>query len=235
MRTARTPETQDTRAAERAVLMAEIAEQVANTARWLGKDALSPRVTAAMAMVPRHEFVPETDSARAYDNRPLSIGHGQTISQPYMVAVMTDLAGVGPGDRVLEVGTGSGYQAAVLAAVGAEVDSVEVVPVLAETARVRLDRLGYGNVRVHCGDGSRGWPENAPYRAIVVTAASSRGLPPALVQQLAPGGCLVIPVEDPDGWSAFFGPSQTLVVATKSPDGSLEERTILPVAFVPLV
>ena len=216
-------------------MMAEIAEQVANTARWLGKTALSPRVMAAMAKVPRHDFVPDSEAARAYQNRPLTIGHGQTISQPYMVAVMTDLAEIGPGDRVLEVGTGSGYQAAVLAEVGAEVDSVEVVPVLAETARARLERLGYTKVRVHDGDGSEGWPENAPYRAIVVTAASARGLPRALVEQLAPSGRLVIPVDETNGLSAFLGSSQTLVVATKRADGSLEKRTILPVAFVPLV
>jgi protein-L-isoaspartate(D-aspartate) O-methyltransferase len=225
----------DTLDAERTAMVADIAEQVAGTARWLGKAELEPRVMAAMERVPREEFVPESQRAHAYENRPLPIGHGQTISQPYMVAVMTDLTGAGPGDRVLEVGTGCGYQSAVLAETGAEVDSVEVVPSLAEQAQARLARLGYDSVTVHVGDGSKGWPDKAPYRAIVVTAASSRGMPPALVDQLDVGGRLVIPIEDPGAGSAFFGPSQSLIVAVKQPDGSLEERTVLPVAFVPLI
>jgi protein-L-isoaspartate(D-aspartate) O-methyltransferase len=220
---------------ERAAMLQEIREQVASTAHMLGRDELSPEVMAAMERVPREEFVPESERGHAYENRPLPIGHGQTISQPYMVAVMTDLMEAGPGDRVLEVGTGCGYQAAVLAEVCGEVETVEVVPALAEATQARLERLGYANVRVHVGNGTEGWPETAPYKAIMVTAASAQGMPKALVDQLEVGGHLVIPVEDPGAKSLLFGASQKLVVATKQADGSLIDRVVLPVAFVPLV
>jgi protein-L-isoaspartate(D-aspartate) O-methyltransferase len=221
----------------RRALLREIAEEVTATCDLLGKPALDPRVMAAMAKVPRHDFVSGPQRLFAYDNRPLPIGHGQTISQPYMVAVMTDLAGAGPGTRVLEVGTGCGYQTAVLAETGAQVTSVELVPHLAEAAAERLKRLGYDRVEVHCGDGARGWPPGAPYDAIVVTAAAVDRVPPALLEQLAPGGRLVIPVERrPARRGLFrFHPEQELLLVTKDVEGGTRERSILPVAFVPLV
>jgi protein-L-isoaspartate(D-aspartate) O-methyltransferase len=225
--------------AERArrALIREIDEEVAATSDLLGKRALDPRVMAAMAKVPRHEFVSGSQQLFAYDNRPLPIGHGQTISQPYMVAVMTDLAAAGPGRRVLEVGTGCGYQTAVLAETGAEVISLELVPQLAEAAAERLKRLGYERVEVHRGDGARGWSPAAPYDAILVTAAAVERVPPALITQLAPAGRLVIPVErQPVRRGLFrFRPEQELLLVTKDADGRIHERSILPVAFVPLV
>ncbi len=183
-----------------------------------------PRVLAAMRQVPRHEFVPRDLRAAAYRDHPLPIGHDQTISQPYIVAVMSELARVAPGDRVLEVGTGSGYQAAVLAALGAEVYSIELVAPLAERAAATLKRLGYGAVRTRTGDGYRGWPERAPFRAIVVTAAPPV-VPPRLLDQLAVGGRLVIPVGD-----AF----QELQVHTRRED-QVEVESIFPVRFVPML
>jgi protein-L-isoaspartate(D-aspartate) O-methyltransferase len=225
--------------AERArqALVRTIAEEVAETKDWLGKKALDRRVMEAMAKVPRHEFVPTAQRLFAYENRPLPIGHGQTISQPYMVAVMTDLSAAGPGTRVLEVGTGCGYQAAVLGELGARVTSVELVPKLAEAAARRLAQLGYDRVQVHQGDGAKGWPPDAPYEAIVVTAAAFARVPPALLQQLAPGGRLVIPVEHGGARRGLFrfGPEQELLVIDKDADGRTSERSVLPVAFVPLV
>ncbi len=153
-----------------------------------------PNVLAALAAVPRHAFVPEAVRSLAYDDCPLPIGGGQTISQPYMVALMTEALGVGPGDRVLEVGTGSGYQAAILAEMGCRVHTVERDPALAEAAAQRLARLGYGQVSVHQGDGTLGWPDAAPYRGVVVTAGGPR-VPGPLRDQLDPGGAtLVMPV-----------------------------------------
>ena len=221
----------------RRALVAEIATEVAETRKWLGKDALDPRVMAALGRVPRHLFVPEVNRAMAYQNRPQPIGHGQTISQPYMVAIMTDLAEPAPTDRVLEIGTGCGYQTAMLAELAERVYSVEVVPELANAAAARLRDLGYDNVEVRLGDGGHGWPEHAPFGAIVVTAAAWRRVPPALIDQLAPGGRLVVPVER----SAvvprypFTEQEQDLVVITKDRDGRTAERKVLPVAFVPLI
>ena len=172
-----------------------IAAEVAETGRWLNKERLDGRVLAAMNEVPRHAFVSAGQQDAAYENRPLPIGHGQTISQPYIVAIMTDLSGAGPGRKVLEVGTGCGYQAAVLAATGARVWTIETVGELAEQAAARLAELGYDSIKVHHGDGSKGWPEEAPFDAILVTAAAARRPPDALIEQLAPGGRLVIPVE----------------------------------------
>jgi protein-L-isoaspartate(D-aspartate) O-methyltransferase len=183
------------------------------------------RVLAAMRAVPRHEFVPAAARAKAYDDEPLPIGGGQTISQPYIVAVMTELAAVGPGDRVLEIGTGSGYQAAVLAELTREVYTIEIDAELARTAAARLARLGYGRVHVRTGDGRRGWPEAAPFDAILVTAAAS-AVPPALVEQLAGGGRLVAPVGQ--------GEDQVLEVHRRTPEGIRVERH-LDVRFVPLV
>ncbi len=182
-----------------------------------------PAVLAAMRRVPRHELVPEPWRAEAYEDRPLPIGEGQTISQPYIVALMTELAAVGPGARVLEVGTGSGYQAAVLATLGAEVYTIEIVPSLAASARVAFDRLGYGTIRSRQGDGYRGWPDAAPFAAIVVTAAPPE-VPPALLAQLAPGGRLVIPVGTAQ---------QELQVHERTAEG-LRVRSVIPVRFVPM-
>ena len=181
-----------------------------------------PRVLAAMAAVPRHLFVPERLRDEAYADHPLPIGHDVTISQPYIVALMTELAQVDPGDRALDVGTGSGYQAAVLAALGARVSSVEIIEPLATKARERLAKLGY-DVEVRHGDGWAGWPERAPFDVIIV-AAAPREVPPALVEQLAEGGRLVIPVG---------GAEQELQVLTRR-GGSISRRTEIPVRFVPM-
>ncbi len=182
---------------------------------------------AAMRTVPRHEFVPAEQRPHAYDDRPLPIGHEQTISQPMVVAFMTQAVRPRPGLRVLEVGTGSGYQAAVLAATGAEVWTIEIFRALAEEARARLARLGYETVRVRHGDGYAGWPDAAPFDAVVVTAGAD-SIPPALIDQLAPGGRLVMPVGDPRL-------DQALVLVEKGRDGTLASRTLLPVRFVPLL
>ncbi|MDX1575938.1 MAG: protein-L-isoaspartate(D-aspartate) O-methyltransferase [Kiloniellales bacterium] len=221
----------------RARMVEIIAAEVAETSRWLGKERLDPGVMAAMAEVPRHAFVPAHSRGAAYENRPLPIGHGQTISQPYIVAIMTDLSGAGPGRKVLEVGTGCGYQAAVLAATGARVWTIETVPELAEQAALRLAELGYDGVQVRQDDGSKGWPEEAPFDGILVTAAASRRPPAALIEQLAPGGRLVIPVEHRAARLSLFGGAgdQELLVIVKNDDGSLSESCRLPVAFVPLI
>jgi protein-L-isoaspartate(D-aspartate) O-methyltransferase len=212
--------------ARRFQLLAEIQRQVQETSLQLGSDELDPRVAAALLAVPRHEFVPPMLRAQAYRNRPLPIGAGQTISQPYIVAIMSQLLGVGEGDRVYELGTGSGYQAAVLAEMGVEVYTVEIVPELAELARATLGRLGYRKVHVRAGDGWLGWPEAAPFDGIIVTAAAEE-IPRPLVDQLKTGGRLVIPV-GPAGWV------QQLILLTKQADGTLARREILPVRFVPV-
>lgn len=190
----------------------------------LARDGIhDERVLAAMRAVPRHELVPDALRAVAYRDRPLPIGHEQTISQPYVVALMTQLAGVAPGDKVLEVGTGSGYQAAVLAAMGAEVFTIEIVEPLGRRAARDLARLGY-DVHARIGDGYRGWPEEAPFDAIVITAAPPE-VPPPLLAQLRVGGKLVVP-EGVDG-------AQQLVVITRTEDGFERARGI-PVRFVPM-
>ncbi|UCH73545.1 MAG: protein-L-isoaspartate(D-aspartate) O-methyltransferase [Rhodospirillales bacterium] len=214
-------------AAERRQLLAEIDLEVRDTARWLGADRLDPAVRAALERVPRHEFVPDWERPYAYQNRPLSIGHGQTISQPYIVAAMTQMLRPHASMRVLEIGTGCGYQSAVLAAVVAEVWSIERIAELAEAAAGRLSRLGYDNVHVKTADGSAGWPEHAPYDGILVAAAAP-AMPPALVDQLAPGGRLVIPI----GGGRF---EQSLTLVVKDALGTVSVAPGLPVAFVPLV
>ncbi|WP_200329535.1 protein-L-isoaspartate(D-aspartate) O-methyltransferase [Thiocystis violacea] len=211
---------------ERRHLLAQIQAEVGATARELGFSALSPAVERAMLEVPRHRFVPDRQRDLAYLNAPLPIGGGQTISQPYIVAIMSQLLEVGPGDRVFELGTGSGYQAAVLAALGVEVYTVEIVPELAERAARTLADLGYPQVHVRAGDGWLGWPEAAPFAGIIVTAAAPH-IPPHLIDQLTTGGHLVIPVGAPDS-------VQQLARFTKNGDGSLSQENLLPVRFVPV-
>jgi len=182
------------------------------------------RVLAAMERVPRHEFVPEAYRHRAYEDTPLPIGHDQTISQPYIVAYMTETLRLKGGEKVLEIGTGSGYQAAVLAEMGAEVYTIEIVKPLADEAEKRLKRLGYKNVHVKWGDGYKGWPEHAPYDAIIVTAAPPK-IPEELVKELKEGGRMIVPV------GSFF---QELVLITKE-KGKVKKKKLLPVRFVPMV
>ena len=207
-------------------LRRDIATEARLTARWTGRDHFDPCVLNAIRTVPRDRFVPEELQPFAFDNAPLQIGCGQTISQPYIVALMSDLLGPLPTDRVLEVGAGSGYQAAVLARIVKEVYSVEIIPKLAETAAQRLKTLGYANVSVRCADGCEGWPDHAPYDGIIVTAAAPQ-IPPPLIAQLKTGRRLVIPIGTPLG-------HQQLVVGTKQADGTLTTRVVLDVAFVPL-
>ncbi|MGF1550228.1 MAG: protein-L-isoaspartate(D-aspartate) O-methyltransferase [Sphingomonadaceae bacterium] len=186
----------------------------------------SARVLAAMRAVPRHELVPARYRDEAYDDHPLPIGEGQTISQPSLVALMTHLLDPDPGERVLEVGTGSGYQAAILSRLVDHVYTIEIVRPLAQRAARDLDRLGYRNVSVRHGDGYAGWPSKAPFDGIVVTAGAPR-VPPPLIRQLKPGGRMVIPV----------GPAhavQELLLVTKGKDGKLRSRKVIPVRFVPL-
>jgi protein-L-isoaspartate(D-aspartate) O-methyltransferase len=208
-------------------LIEEIAREVRETATYLGTDTLDPRVVAAMRKVPREAFVQSSERDLAYINRPLPIGHGQTISQPYIVAIMTDMLRIEPESRVLEVGTGCGYQAAILAELAARVYTVEVVAPLAEDAQKRLESLGYTNIEFRTADGGLGWPEEAPFDRIIVTAAAPTR-PDALIGQLAPGGRMAVPV----GRTGF---TQTLTLFEKDADGRLTETPKLPVAFVPLV
>jgi protein-L-isoaspartate(D-aspartate) O-methyltransferase len=211
---------------ERAALLEEIAREMRETARLTGRTELSPRVAAALARVRREAFVEPGSERAAYANRPLPIGHGQTISQPFVVALMTELLDLQPDDNVLEVGTGSGFQAAVLAELARKVHSIEVIPELAATAVKALAGQGYSNVELRTGDGGLGWPEQAPFDAIIVTAAAP-DVPPALPEQLRPGGRMVIPIGPPHG-------DQDLLLITKDAAGAVTRRVILPVAFVPL-
>ncbi len=207
-------------------LLAEIDDDMRATAGSTGRTALSPAVRRALETVPRERFVPPQFVSHAYENRPLPIGHDQTISQPFIVALMTELLDPRPTDVMLEVGTGSGYQAAVLAACVLKVYSIEIVAPLAQQARVALDAAGVRNVETRVGDGYRGWPEAAPFDGIIVTAAPDH-VPPALVEQLKPGGRLVIPV----GTHSF---SQELLLIRKDADGRAVTRRTIGVRFVPL-
>jgi protein-L-isoaspartate(D-aspartate) O-methyltransferase len=216
----------DDRAPERARMVDAIVRMVTATRRQTGVDALSPRVEAAMRTVPRHHFVDEDEAGHAYADHPLPIGEGQTISQPYMVALMTELAAPQAGDRILEIGTGSGYQAAVLGTLAGQVETIEIIDALARGAAARLEALGHHNVRVHIGDGWHGVPEHGPYDAIVVTAVAP-SLPPPLLAQLRPGGRVVIPIGPEHG-------AHDLMVYTLGAAGDVSERWVLPVRFVPL-
>ncbi|HUQ75688.1 MAG TPA: protein-L-isoaspartate(D-aspartate) O-methyltransferase [Burkholderiales bacterium] len=213
--------------ARRARMLAEVDATYAETQRETGLAAMSAPVRAALAKVERHRLVPSGQEDLAYQNRPLPIGSGQTISQPYIVALSTDLIAPRPEHTVLEVGTGSGYQAAVLAEAVRQVYSIELIETLGRNAAQRLAEMGYRNVEVRIGDGYAGWPEKGPFDAIVVTAAAP-SIPPALVAQLKPGGRLVIPV----GGDGFI---QHLKVVTKRADGGADERDVIAVRFVPLV
>lgn len=211
---------------QREQLMTAIADLATETAAETGRPAFSAAVMAALTQVPRHRFVPLDQVPYAYENRPLAIGHGQTISQPYIVALMTDLIDPRPDQTVLEIGTGSGYQAAVLAELVAQVYSIEIIAPLAEEAAARLKALGYPNLQTRVGDGYYGWEEAGPFDAILVTAAASH-VPPPLIRQLKPGGRLVIPVG-----THFM--AQYLLLVEKTADGQVSSRQILPVSFVPL-
>lgn len=217
---------QDRYAGLRRAMISEIEADVAMTSRHIGTDKLDRRVMAAMGSVLRHEFVPEDIRAYAYENRPLPIGYGQTISQPYIVALMTDLLRLEPHHKVLEVGTGSGYQAAILAELVASVHTMEIVEELGVRAGSDLARLGYDNVEVRVSYGYYGWESEAPFDAILVAAAASH-VPPPLIRQLKAGGSMVIPVG-----SRFL--TQHLVLIEKDTEGAVRTRQILPVRFVPL-
>lgn len=211
-------------AAARRQMIEDIKEMAASVADETGIAAVGSRVLEVMATVPRHEFVPAAQQSSAYRNRPLAIGHGQTISQPFVVALMTELLQVKESDRILEIGTGSGYQAAVLAGLAREVYTIEIVRPLGETAAAAFERLGYTNVHATIGDGYQGWPEHGPYDGIMVTAAPDH-IPPALIDQLKAGGRIVIPVGK--DW-------QELMVVTKDAAGRMVKKTVVPVRFVPL-
>jgi protein-L-isoaspartate(D-aspartate) O-methyltransferase len=208
-------------------MLAEVEATYAQTSGDTGLSRMSRAVHAAMGKVERHRLLDPAQAGAAYRNEALCIGGGQTISQPYIVALSADLLQIDSSSAVLDVGTGSGYQAAILAEMAGRVCSIEVLPDLGEKAEKRLEELGYGNVEIRIGDGYRGWAERAPFDGIVVTAAAPR-VPEALVEQLKPGGRMVIPVGAP-------GEVQVLRLVTKKPDGSCEDRRILPVRFVPLV
>ena len=208
-------------------MLADIESETYLTRNFTGIDKLSSEVMTAMRTVPRDKFVPPDKKAFAYLNGPLEIGYRQTISQPFMVALMTDLLALKPDTKVLEIGTGSGYQTAVLSLLADKVYSVEVIGELALVAQQRLKKLNYSNIEFHIGDGHHGWPEHAPYDAIIVTAAAAC-VPPALIEQLKPNGRMVIPV----GHTYF---SQSLMLINKNQQNNITTKPILDVCFVPLV
>lgn len=208
-------------------MLTDIEQETAYTSILTGREKLSERVMDAMSEVPRDQFVPPALTTSAFDNGPLPIGSGQTISQPYIVALMTDLLEIGEGASILEIGTGSGYQTAILSLLAEKVYTVEIIRSLSEKARARFESLHYTNIKTRIGNGYDGWPEHAPYDGIIVTAAAPH-IPDALVKQLKPGGRLVIPVGLP-----FAG--QELMLLEKHLDGNSKLVKILDVAFVPLV
>jgi len=206
-------------------LLDEIESEYKYTSGMTGKDTLDPKVKAAIANVPRDKFVPKTHIDSAFYNGPLPIGHGQTISQPYIVAIMTDLLELEADDVILEIGTGSGYQAAILSQLCKQVYTIEYVPALADIAKARFEKLGYDNIESKTGNGFDGWPDHAPYDGIIVTAAATQ-IPGPLIKQLKPGGHMVIPVGEP-----YL--HQELILVRKNEDGELNIKNILGVAFVP--
>ena len=206
-------------------LLDEIESEYRYTSGMTGKAVMDPKVKAAIADTPREKFVPSSLVGSAFDNGPLPIGHGQTISQPYIVAIMTDLLELEADDTVLEIGTGSGYQAAVLSQICKQVYSMEYVAALAAAAKARFEKLGYDNIETRAGNGFDGWPEHAPYDGIMVTAAATH-IPGPLIEQLKPGGRMVIPIGRPFSY-------QELKLVVKGQDGEVEVRDILGVAFVP--
>ena len=210
----------------RQALWTEVDRQIASLGTEAGFDELSPAVRRALRETPRENYVPDEQRRYAYENRPLPIGYAQTISQPLIVALMTEMLHLQPGDRVLEIGTGSGYQAAVLDALGAEVYSVEIVPELGERARKTLDENGHEGVETRVGDGYFGWEQAAPFDAVIVTAASDH-IPPPLIRQIKPGGRMLIPVG-----SRYL--TQKLVLVTRDSQGKVTTREVIPVTFVPL-
>jgi len=214
-------------AAQRQRMVAEVEAMYAETRGPTGLAAMSPQVRAALGKVERHRLVPPGQQALAYRNHPLPIGRGQTISQPYIVALSTELVALQPQHNVLEVGTGSGYQAAVLAEIAQRVYSIEIIDSLAREAKENLAKLDYRNIEIKIGDGYQGWPEKAPFDAIVVTAAAPQ-VPGALLAQLKAGGRMVIPV-------GAAGQTQELVLVTKEMDGTSRQKRVLPVRFVPLL
>ena len=207
-------------------MLDDIEREVRYTRKMIGKDAFTKKVMTAMEQVPRNEFVPNAYLDAAFENGPLPIGHGQTISQPYIVALMTDMLELEADDTVLEIGTGSGYQTAVLSQLCKQVYTIEYIPALADMARARLQRLGYDNIESISGNGYDGWPEYAPYDGIIVTAAASH-IPKPLIEQLKPGGRLVIPVGRPHLY-------QELTLVEKNKAGEINIKEVLGVAFVPL-
>ena len=213
--------------ARRARMAEEVAQMARDSARETGRNTLDERVMTALGKVERHRFMPSTQSAHAYENRPLPIGHDQTISQPFVVALMTDLLNIKPGDKVLEIGTGLGYQAAVLAELARAVYTIEIVEPLGRSAAGALAAAGYWNVQPRIGDGYRGWPEEAPFDAIMVTAAAPY-LPQPLVEQLKAGGRLVIPLGERGERGA-----QSLYVVEKDVRGGVTQRKVIAVRFVP--
>ncbi len=210
----------------RRMMVEEIAQYADLAGEAIGKHELDPQVMVAMGKVPRHEFVPAELRDVAYADSPLPIGHGKTVSQPFMVAVMTDLLAIEPDDVVLEIGTGLGYQAAVLAELAAKVYSVEILPELSAGAGRRLGDLGYGGIELRVGDGAYGWPEHAPFDKVIVTAAPEL-MPPHLLGQLKPGGTMVIP--------AGIESAQQLLLVTKDAEGRIKTREMMPVRFSQLV
>ena len=217
---------QDRSADARAAMVSTIQAHAASLPQSIDGQGLAPAVLDVMGKVPRHRFVPDGAQREAYADMPVPIGYGQTISQPFIVALMSHLARVGPQSTALEIGTGSGYQAAVLSPLAKTVCTIEIIPQLGETAARRFSDLGYANVRARIGDGYFGWPECGPFDAILVTAAAGH-VPPPLVQQLRPGGRMVIPV------GTAFGP-QFLTLVEKTKDGQVTSRQMLAVRFVPL-
>ncbi len=207
-------------------MIRDIVDETRYVGRMTGRSEISRSVLAAMERVPRELFVGPAMLQHAFDNSPLPIGSGQTISQPFIVALMTDVAAPEPHDKVLEVGTGSGYQTAILAELVNQLYTVEILPGMARAARQRLDTIGYNNIHYRVGDGRNGWPEEAPFDIILVTAAAVE-VPPTLIEQLRPGGRMVLPMGERYA-------AQELVLLEKDDQGAVSQSSLLPVAFVPL-